>query len=227
MALAMALAGARSVAAGDAAIRSGTERMVWEGGNQGTFLLWDQPVGFIGFGNIARTLQALLAPFRCPIRVYDPWLTDAYLKTHGVQPADLDTVLSTSQVVFVLAGPSEANRGLLNRQRLERIRNGAVLVLISRAHLVDFEALTDMAAEGRFHAAIDVFPTEPIPAGARIRSTPNTTLSAHRAGGDARGCQFIGAMVVNDLEAILRGLAPQQMQIAQPEIIRGRGAVRS
>ena len=42
-------------------------------------------------------------------------------------------------------------------------RRNAVLVLISRAHLVDFEALTELVLEGRFKAAIDVFPAEPLP----------------------------------------------------------------
>jgi phosphoglycerate dehydrogenase-like enzyme len=101
-----------------------------------------------------------------------------------------------------------------------------LLVLISRAHVVDFDALTDLLHAGRLHAAIDVFPLEPLPPDHPIRSAPNTVLSAHRAGGTAEGHQFIGSMVVNDLEAILAGNPPQEMQAAQPEIIQLRGACR-
>jgi phosphoglycerate dehydrogenase-like enzyme len=226
MALAMALAGARDIAAGDAAIRAGTEKYYLEA-NARTFMLFDQPVGFIGFGSIARVLKGLLVPFRCPVQVYDPWLGPGFLRTHGVTPVDLDTLLSSSKVIFVLAAPTDENRAMLDRARMERISPGSVLVLISRAHMVDFDALTDLVTAGRFHAAIDVFPKEPIPADHPIRHAPNTTLSAHRAGGDARGYQFIGNMAVNDLEAILAGHLPQQMQVAQPEIIYGRGGVRS
>jgi phosphoglycerate dehydrogenase-like enzyme len=46
-------------------------------------------------------------------------------------------------VIFVLAAPSVENRALLSRERLERIQPGAVPVLVSRAHVVDFDALTD------------------------------------------------------------------------------------
>jgi phosphoglycerate dehydrogenase-like enzyme len=222
MALGMAIAAGRGIASGDASFRAGRE----DWGHRGEVhdsSLFDQPVGFIGFGSVARALKALLAPFRCPISVYDPWLTDAYLRTQGVTPAPLDTLLESSRWVFVLAVPSAANGALLNRERLLRVPPDAVLVLVSRAHLVDFGALTEMLLEGRFRAAIDVFPTEPLPADHPIRQAPGTVLSAHRAGGGSETYRLIGRMVVNDLEAILSGRVPQEMQLAQPEYIRSRG----
>ena len=45
-------------------------------------------------------------------------------------------------------------------------------------------------------------------------------LSAHRAGTVRRDIRTIGRMVVDDLEALLAGLPPTQMQVAQPEIVR-------
>ncbi len=222
MALGMAIAAARDIVASDAAFRAGRE--VWGyAGNVHDFLLFDKPVGFIGFGGLARVLKSLLAPFRCQIQVYDPWLTDAYLRTQGVTPVSLETLLRTSRVVFVLAVPSKANRALLSRERLESMQPGAVLVLISRAHLVDFDALTEMVLAGRLKAAIDVFPTEPLPPDHPIRLAPGAILSAHRAGGGPETYRMIGRMVINDLEAILAGLPPQEMQVAQPEYIRNRG----
>ena len=222
MALGMAISAARGLVAGDAAFRTGSETWGYAG-NVEDFLLFDKPVGFLGFGSIARTLKTLLAPFRCPIQVYDPWLTDAYLRTQGVTPVDLETLIKTSRVLFVLAVPSKANRALLNRRRLSIIPRGSVLVLISRAHLVDFDALTEMVRKGRFKAAIDVFPIEPLPADHPIRQASGAILSAHRAGGGQETYHLIGRMVVDDLEAILAGLPPQEMQIALPEYIRNRG----
>lgn len=216
MALALTLALSRAVPAGDAAFRAGREKW-FAAGNAGTFLLFDQPVGFIGYGGIARALQPLLAPFRCPIRVYDPGMTDSYLHAQGVMPVDLDTLLETSQVVYVLAAPTAGNRHLLDRTRLGRIAPDAALVLMSRAHLVDFEALTALVRKGRLRAAIDVFPEEPLPADHPIRTAGGVVLSAHRAGGDAHGFRAIGRVVVNDLEAILKGLPPREMQPALPE----------
>jgi phosphoglycerate dehydrogenase-like enzyme len=132
---------------------------------------------------------------------------------------ELDALLETSKVIFVLATPSTENRALLSRERLERIQPGGVLVLVSRAHVVDFDALTELVVAGRFKAAIDVFPVEPLEADHPIRRAEGAVLSAHRAGPTVEGCHEIGEMVVDDLEAIVRGLPPQRMQIAQPELI--------
>jgi phosphoglycerate dehydrogenase-like enzyme len=218
MALGMALAAAREIVAGDSAMRNGTERWLWAG-NETTFQLYDQPVGFIGFGSIARSLAALLAPFRCRISAYDPWLGDGFLRSSNVAPRPLDELLRTSRVVFVLATPTKENEALLSREMLEQLAPGSVLVLISRARVVDFDALTDLVLQGRFKAAIDVFPVEPIPADHPIRTAPGAILSAHRAGSVPEGLWEIGRMVVDDLEAIAAGLPPQRLQLAQPELV--------
>ena len=218
MALGMALAACREIVAGDRAMRAGTERWL-HAGNAGTFMLYGKRVGFIGFGGLGRCLRPLIAPFGCPIAVYDPWLAEGYLRSQGVEPMDLGQLLQTSRVIFVLATPSVENRALLSRELLERIQPGAVLVLISRAHVVDFDALTELVLAGRFKAAIDVFPSEPLPLDHPIRQAPGAVLSAHRAGSVTEGLWEIGEMVVDDLEAILRGLPPQRLQAAQPELI--------
>lgn len=221
MALGMAICAAREIVQGDRAMREGTERWLHEG-NATTFLLYGQPVGFVGFGGLARALRPLLAPFGCPISVYDPWVTPSAIGRQGCTPAGLEEVLRASRIVFVLATPTSGNRALLSRERLELLRSDAVLVLISRAHLVDFDALTGLVLAGRFKAAIDVFPTEPLPLDHPIRTAPGAILSAHRAGSVSEGLHEIGRALVDDLEAILAGLPPSVMQQAQPELIRRR-----
>jgi phosphoglycerate dehydrogenase-like enzyme len=217
MALGMALACSRQICAGDRAMRTGDERWL-HAGNQDTFQLYGQPVGLIGYGGLARALRPLLAPFGCPLAVYDPWLSAGYLRSQGLAPVALEELVATSRVIFVLAVPSAENRALLDRTLLERVQPGAVLVLISRAHVVDFEALTELVLAGRFRAAIDVFPTEPLPPDHPIRTAEGAVLSAHRAGSVTAGLQEIGRMVVDDLEAILAGLPPQRLQRAEPEL---------
>ncbi|HEX6506024.1 MAG TPA: NAD(P)-dependent oxidoreductase [Chloroflexota bacterium] len=218
MALGMALAAGRDIAAGDRAMRDGTEG--WQhAGNVGTFSLYGKQAGFIGYGSLARSLRPLLAPFGCPISVYDPWLGPGYLCSQGVEPVDLEQLLERSRVVFVLASPTAENAALLSRPLLQRIQTGAVLVLISRAHVIDFDALTELVLAGRFKAAIDVFPQEPLAADHPIRRASNAVLSAHRAGSVQETLWELGEMVVDDLEAIGRGLPPQRLQAAQPELI--------
>ncbi len=219
MALGMALAASRQIVAGHVGFQSGSEQYLQKG-NVDTFTLFDKPVGFIGFGGLAKALRPLLAPFRCSIQVYDPWLAPTYLREQGVKPVSLDELLATSRVIFVLAIPSVENKSLLGRELLSLIPANAVLVLMSRAHVVDFDVLTEMLYSGRFRAAIDVFPEEPLPADHPIRHAPNVVLSAHRAGSVAGELRAIGHLVVNDLEAMLAGLPPLEMQVAQPEIVR-------
>jgi phosphoglycerate dehydrogenase-like enzyme len=217
MALALALSCSREIPAGDRAMRTGREEWL-HAGNAGTFLLDGKPVGFVGYGNIGRRLCELLAPFRCRLSAHDPWLTDAYLVGEGIEPVSLERLVATSRVIFVLAPASVENRALLSRELLELIRPDAVLVLVSRAHVVDFEALTELVLAGRFKAGIDVFPTEPPPDDDPIRSAEHAVLSAHRAGPVPEALWEIGRLVVDDLEAIVRGLPPRRLQAAEPEL---------
>jgi phosphoglycerate dehydrogenase-like enzyme len=217
MALGMALSACRDINIGDRAMRTGQEKYSWAG-NVGTFMLYDQPVGMIGYGNLAHALQPLLVPFGCKISAFDPWLSEGYLRCAGVTPATLEKLLEESKVIFVLAIPTGENRALLSRALLEKIQLGAVLVLISRAHMVDFDALTELVLAGRIKAAIDVFPVEPVPLDHPIRQAEGAVLSAHRAGSVKEGLWEIGRMVVDDLEAIARGLPPMRMQRAEPEL---------
>lgn len=218
MALGMALAAAREIVDGHNALVRGEEKWL-HAGNTNTFTLYGQTLGFIGYGGLARSLKPLLAGFGCRIQAYDPWLPATHLAQQGVTPVDLETLLATSKVIFVLAIPSNENRALLSREKLELIQAGSVLVLISRSHVVDFDALTELVQAGRFKAAIDVFPQEPLPLDHPIRRAAGVVLSAHRAGSVPRDLRNIGRIVVDDLEAMHMGLPPTAMQVAQPEII--------
>lgn len=218
MALGLALAASREIAEGDRLFRTGKETYL-RFGNQNTFTLFKQKVGFIGFGALARSLKKLLVPFRCSIQVYDPWLPQSYLRDQEVEPVDLDVLLRTSKVTFVLAIPTKQNKHMLSRAKLKLIPKEAVFVLISRAHLVDFDALTELVLQGRFKAAIDVFPEEPMPKNHPIRKAEKAVLSAHRAGSVLSDLKLIGKMVANDLDGMVAGLPPREMLAAEPEYI--------
>jgi phosphoglycerate dehydrogenase-like enzyme len=218
LALALALACGRDIVGCDRDIRAGAERWLSAADGLHTFVLYGKRVGLVGFGNIGRQLRALIEPFGCEVCAYDPWLTGAYLLEAGVEPASLERLVETCRVIFVLAAPTSENRSLLSRELLERIDSDAVLVLVSRAHVVDFDALTELVLAGRFRAAIDVFPYEPLPVGHPIRTAPGAVLSPHRAGLVQEALWEIGARVVDDLEAMVRGLPPRRLQAVEPEL---------
>jgi phosphoglycerate dehydrogenase-like enzyme len=108
---------------------------------------------------------------------------------------------------------------VLDRELLELIAPDAVLLLMSRAHVVDFDALTELLAAGRFRAGVDVFPEEPLPADHPIRAVDGAVLSAHRAGSVREGMWELGTMVVDDLEMLVRGLPPRRLQAAARELV--------
>ena len=56
-------------------------------GNGKAYSLFNSDVGFIGFGNLAKSLLPLLKPFNCNVSVYDPWLSKEYLESQGVHAA--------------------------------------------------------------------------------------------------------------------------------------------
>ena len=220
MGLGLALAVARQIVWYDASLKRGD----WQRRAPGLeHSLYGLQAGFIGFGSLARCLKPLLEPFGCPIQVYDPWMTDAYLKLQGVTPVDLETVLSTSQLIFVLATPTGSNRDQIGRELLEKIRSDAIFLLLSRSHVVDFDALTDLLLDGRFRAGIDVYPKEPLPLDHPIRNAPNVVFSTHRAGAIQEAFHEIGRIVTNDMVAVVNGLLPREMQMADPAYIDLRG----
>jgi phosphoglycerate dehydrogenase-like enzyme len=223
MALGMMLDLARGISAADRAFREGSE-IYGLASNAETFLIRGQPIGLIGFGDLGRAFRRLLVPFDCPVKVYDPWLPDLLIRDHGCTPAGLDEVLATSRVVAVFAAATSDNRAMLGREKLELIRSGSLLLLMSRAAVVDFEALVDCVARGRFKAATDVFPEEPWPADHRIRRLEGMLLSAHRAGALDEVFKRIGQLVLADLALVLNGLPPVMCKRAEPETV---GRLRS
>jgi phosphoglycerate dehydrogenase-like enzyme len=219
MALALTLAASREVCIGDRGFREGNE-VYLHGGCKDMFLLYGKTVGFVGCGSLARSLQQLLAPFAPRLLGYDPWLPDRLLERRGIVPTSLETMFDACDVIYVLAVPTPANRGMITRELLDRIKPGRIIAVISRAHLVDFDALTELVLAGRFRAVVDVFPQEPLPMDHPIRKAEHAVLSAHRAGAVPEGLKEIGELVVDDLEMILQDCPPQRMQYATPQLRR-------
>jgi phosphoglycerate dehydrogenase-like enzyme len=214
-ALGMAIDLARGIGAADRAMRAGVESYGLES-NDDAFLLAGSPVGIVGFGDLGRELRRLLVPFRNPVKVHDPWLPDRLIEDHDAEPAPLAEVLD-QRVIFVFASVTADNEGFLGRAQLERIRPGSAFLLMSRAGVVDFDALVELVAAGRFRAATDVWPQEPLPPDHPARRVDGLLLSPHRAGGMREAFLEIGRLAVTDLELVLRGLPPVCCKRAERE----------
>ena len=228
-ALGMAIDLARGTGAADRAMRAGRERYGLEA-NAGAFLLSGSRVGIVGFGDLGRTLRRMLVPLGCPVAVHDPWLPDAVVRAEGAEPVALDDLLAGSRVVFVFAAATSDNQGYLGERELRRIPAGGVLLLMSRASVVDFDALVRVVADGHLRAAVDVFPEEPVPPDHPIRLLSGVLLSPHKTGGMPEAFLEIGRLAVDDLELVLRGLPPVCCRRAEAETVarlRSRPVERS
>ena len=216
-ALGMAIDLARGITAADRAFRAGREKFGLPG-NERSFMFTRAPVGIIGFGDLGRKLRALIAPFRNPVSVYDPWLPDDLIRSHDCSPVGLDELLRSSRVVFMFASVTTENQGFIGKREFELMQPGTAFLLMSRAAVVDFSEFIRQVESGRIVAATDVFPKEPVDADDPVRHVEGLLLSAHRTGGMVEALQQIGRMVVADAELILRGLPPQMCRRADPAV---------
>jgi len=216
--LALALDIARGITREDRATRSGSDGMV-SATTSDSILLRRAKVGLIGYGNLGRSLHALLAPFNTEVRVFDPWLPSSVIVDTGALPASLEQTLAESNFVFVFATATAESEHLLSAEKLDLLPVGARLILVSRAAVVDYVALLERVRDNKLHAAIDVWPIEPIPIDNEFLELPNVVISAHRAGGIPEAFHSIGEMVCDDLELISQGLPPARLQVAAPELV--------
>ncbi len=221
LALAMAISLARRMHEADAAVRVGKE---FKGDNHDSFLLHGKPLALVGFGNLGRALLPLLRPFSEEILVHDPWVQPSVLRAADVIPASLDECFARCRVVFLLAANTSENTGQVGARHFASMQKGSVVILASRAALVNFPELLAAARNGQIRAGIDVWPEEPIPANEPGRTTPNTLLQAHRLGSVPEIQTLIGRIVADDLEAILAGQPPGRCQHANVETV---GKLRS
>jgi phosphoglycerate dehydrogenase-like enzyme len=99
------------------------------------------------------------------------------------------------------------------------MRRGSAFILLSRADVVDFDALTEAVRSGHIQAASDVFPEEPLPPDHPVRSIPGFLLSAHRAGALDVAFKRMGEMVLEDMALMNRGLPPQVCRRAERETV--------
>lgn len=96
---------------------------------------------------------------------------------------DLDQLLPQADVVAVTLPGTEATRGLMNRERLAKMKEGAVLLNVGRGYIVDTEALCDALESGHLSGAgVDVTEPEPLPADHRLWRIPTALVTPHVSG---------------------------------------------
>ena len=118
-----------------------------------------------------------------------------------------------------MAAVTSENKAFLGREAFESMRAGTAFILLSRADVVDFDALMTAVGSGHIRAATDVFPEEPLPSNHPARSLDGLLRSAHRAGALDIAFKRMGDMVLEDLDLMDRGLPPLRCKRAERETV--------
>jgi len=141
--------------------------------------LTGKTVGLVGYGGIAAEMARLCLGAGMKVLAWNRSKKDA---PAGVDFVDIDTLLSKSDVVSVHLLLNDETRGFLSKDRIAKLKKGAILVNTARGAVVDEAAMVAALKSGQIgHAGLDVFDIEPMPAGHVLTTLDNVTLSAHSA----------------------------------------------
>ncbi len=151
-------------------------------------------VGIVGYGGIGRAVRR---------RAEAMGMRLATVRRHA---GDLDEVIGSSDYLVLAAPLTPATRGLINGERIARMRPNAVLINVSRGAIVDEAALIDALSSKRIRgAALDVFETEPLPPDHPLWSLENVLISPHTADHAADSHDRAMAFFLRNLEHFRRG----------------------
>lgn len=168
--------------------------------------LRDLTVGVVGFGRIGKAVVRRLSGFGCSLLVHDPAIPAAAPAPEGLRHVALDELLEKSDLVTLHVPSLPATRGLMNRERLRRMKPGALLVNTSRGDLVVTADLVEALRDGHLAGAgLDVTQPEPLPADSPLREFPQVIINAHLASVSPQAQQRLRATAVGNCIAALRG----------------------
>jgi glyoxylate reductase len=198
LAFALMLAARRRIVEGDDLVRAGGWGMHWA---EGPFLAREvsgATLGIVGLGRIGSAVAKRARGFDMSVVFHRRTRTD----DPGYR--ELDDLLRESDIVSLHTPLNTETTGLLSRERLALLRDGATLVNTARGAVVDEEALVDELVAGRITAGLDVFVHEP-QAPTALRGLPNVVLTPHIASATVETRAAMTRIVVDNVLAFERG----------------------
>ncbi len=165
--------------------------------------LYGKTWGIVGYGGIGSRVGAVAEALGCKVL--------AYKRTPiaGVNCTDMDTLLKESDIVTVHIPLSEETRGLISKERIATMKQGAILVNTARGAVIDETAICQAVRDGKIAGfGTDVYSVEPFPKDSpfyEIRNLPNVCLTPHMAwGGKETRERCYGEMLLN-MQAYFNG----------------------
>ena len=168
-------------------------------------------VGILGYGAISKELIRLLLPFRTETLVYSKHCPPETARREGFILIDLDDLFARADAMVPLNTLTPETYHLVNRERLRKLKDDAIIVNTGRGAVIDEDALIAELSAGRLFAALDVYEDEPLPGESALRSLPNVVCIPYM-GGKTHACrERMGSMVVDDVEKIASGSSPEHV----------------
>ena len=202
LAVGLTIALLRGVADKSAAMHRGT----WNKSAAGARELRGKTLGIVGYGAIGSQLSVLAEALGMRVIFHD--LTERLALGNARRAPSLAAVLAEADVVSLHVDGRAANAGLIGPAELAAMKPHALLLNLSRGHVVDVEALAAALRAGRLAgAAVDVFPEEPAtnadPFESPLRGLPNVILTPHIGGSTEEAQEAIGHFAAERLLAYL------------------------
>jgi len=158
-------------------------------------------LGIVGYGNIGKQLSVLAEAMGMRVYYYD--IEDTLALGNAVQCATLEDLLNVSDVVSLHIDDNPANRNFIGEREIAQMRDGALLINLSRGFVVDLQALVAALKSGKLGgSAIDVYPEEPRSNGefaTELQGLENVILTPHIGGSTEEAQRNIADFVPNKI----------------------------
>lgn len=176
-------------------------------------------LGILGYGRHGKPVAKLAQAFNMKVIAWNRTGHAPTIDEDGVERFDLDTLLGMSDIVSIHLRLTDDSKKLLNREKLWKMKHGAILINTARGAIVDEAALIEVLREKHLSGAgLDVFEIEPLPASSPLRTLPNVLLTPHIGWKvDSVLHEFV-AIATNQLEAWLDNRLPSA-QLLNPSAI--------
>lgn len=177
-----------------------------DGADLGGMEIAGKTVGIIGCGKIGFRAAKLFQAFGARIYAFARTERVEY-KEEGIEYIDLDTLLVKSDIVSLHLPLTEETRGLIDAEKIARMKPGALLINCARGAIVDNKALAEALKEGKLAGAgIDVFDMEPpLPEGYPLLQAPNVLLTPHVAFATKEAMARRAVILFDNVYAYLQG----------------------
>ncbi len=139
----------------------------------------------LGAGNVGSTFAGLCQGLGAKTIGLKRTVTGPVAGFDEVRPMDeLDALLPQADVVALTLPHSPQTAGLMNADRIARMKDDAILISAGRGSVLDQDALVRAMTAGKlWGAALDVTDPEPLPENSPLWDVPNLLLTPHVAGG--------------------------------------------